>query len=117
MSMGQPVVHFEIGCRDSARTQTFFKELFGWSIQEAGPAAMLDTKAGAGINGHITALGHEPHRYVTVYIQVDDLQAYLNKAESLGGKVLVRPVEIATGAFAWFADPDDNIIGLWRPKS
>ena len=114
--MGQPVVHFEIGCRDSARTQAFFKDLFGWSIQQAGPAAMIDTKAGTGINGHITALGHEPFRYVTVYVQVDDVAAALAKAESLGGKTQVPPVEIPTGTFAWFTDPDGNTIGLWKPK-
>jgi predicted enzyme related to lactoylglutathione lyase len=62
-------------------------------------------------------LGHEPFHYVTVYVQVDDLPAYLKKAESLGGKTLVPPVEIPQGSFAWFADPDGNTIGLWKPRS
>jgi predicted enzyme related to lactoylglutathione lyase len=114
--MGQPVVHFEIGCRDRARTATFFSQLFNWNMQEAGPATMIDTAGGGGITGHITALGHEPHHYVTVYVQVDDPRAYLAKAQTLGGKILVPPVEIPTGTFAWFADPDGNTIGLWKPK-
>ena len=114
--MGQPVVHFEIGCRDSAKTAAFFSKLFDWKTTAAGPAAMIDTGGSVGIQGHITALGHEPHHYVTVYVQVDDLKAYLDKAQSLGGKTLVPPVEIPTGTFAWFADPDGNTIGLWKPK-
>jgi uncharacterized protein len=114
--MGQPVVHFEIGCRDRGTTAAFFSKLFNWTMQEAGPATMIDTAGNGGINGHITALGHEPHHYVTVYVQVDDVQAYLAKAQALGGKVLVPPVEIPTGTFAWFADPDGNTIGLWKPK-
>jgi len=114
--MGQPVVHFEIGCRDRACTSDFFGKLFGWKVQEHGMASMIDTGAGTGINGHITALGHEPHNYVTVYVLVDDVQAYLTKAESLGGKTLVKPVEIPEGIFAWFADPDGNAIGLWKAK-
>lgn len=114
--MGQPVVHFEIGCRDRSRTEAFFGNLFGWSIQQSGPASLIDTGGGTGINGHITALGHEPHNYVTVYVQVDDVPAYLAKAESLGGKTLVPPVEIPQGIFAWFADPDGNTIGLWKVK-
>jgi predicted enzyme related to lactoylglutathione lyase len=113
--MGQPVVHFEIGCRDQGRTAKFFTDLFGWAIQPAGPAAMIDT-GGGGINGHITALGHEPYHYVTVYVQVDDVPGYLARAESLGGKTLVPPVEIPEGTFAWFVDPDGNAIGLWKPK-
>jgi predicted enzyme related to lactoylglutathione lyase len=114
--MGQPVVHFEIGCRDSAKTSSFFSDLFGWKMQAMGPAAMIDTAAGSGIQGHITALGHEPHRYTIFYVQVDDVQNYLDKAGALGGKTLVPPVEIPTGIFAWFADPEGNTIGLWKPK-
>jgi uncharacterized protein len=114
--MGQPVVHFEIGCRDRERTERFFSDLFGWSISPMGPASMINTGGAGGIQGHITALGHEPHHYVTVYVQVDDLAAALARAESLGGKTLVPPVDIPTGSFAWFADPDGNVIGLWRPK-
>jgi hypothetical protein len=41
--MGQPVVHFEIGCRDRAKTEQFFADLFGWHIQQNGPASMIDT--------------------------------------------------------------------------
>jgi predicted enzyme related to lactoylglutathione lyase len=114
--MGQPVVHFEIGCRDRVKTAAFFSQLFGWKTQEAGPATMIDTGGSGGINGHITALGHEPHHYVTVYVQVDDVKAYLDKAQKFGGKTLVPPVEIPTGTFAWLADPEGNTIGLWKPK-
>lgn len=30
--MGHPVVHFEIGCKDSAKTQDFYAKLFGWKL-------------------------------------------------------------------------------------
>jgi len=114
--MSHPVVHFEIGCRDSAKTQEFYAKLFDWQIQPAGPAAMIET-GGTGINGHITALGHEPHNFVTVYVQVDDIPAYLAKAEGLGGKKVVGPIEIPTGSFAWMTDPEGTIIGLFKPKA
>jgi len=114
--MGQPVVHFEIGCRDAAKTSKFFAELFGWNMSAFGPATMIDTGTKEGIMGHITALGHEPHNYVTVYAQVDDLQAYLNKVGKLGGKTIVPPTEVpGAGHFAWFSDPDGNVLGLWKP--
>ena len=112
--MAHPVVHFEIGCRDSEATQNFYMNLFGWQTQQMGPAAMIST--GEGIGGHITALGHEPFRYTIFYVQVEDVQAYLDKAKSLGGKMLVPPVEIPTGTFAWMSDPEGNTIGLWKPK-
>jgi predicted enzyme related to lactoylglutathione lyase len=113
--MGRPVVHFEIGCRDAKKTQEFYTKMFGWNITEAGPAAMIAPEH-PGISGHITALGHEPHHYTTFYIDVQDVGAYLKKAESLGGKTLVPPVEIPTGTFAWMQDPEGNTVGLWKPK-
>jgi uncharacterized protein len=114
--MGRPVVHFEIGCRDSQKTQDFYSKLFDWKITAAGPAAMIASE-GNGIAGHITALGHEPHNYTTFYVDVEDVAAYLKKAESLGGKTLVPSIEIPTGTFAWMQDPEGNTIGLWKPKA
>jgi predicted enzyme related to lactoylglutathione lyase len=112
--MGQPVVHFEIGCKDIAKTEQFFGELFGWKTQRNGPASMIDTGRQQGIPGHITTLGHEPEHYTIFYVEVDDVQAYLDKATSLGGKTVVPPVKIPTGTFAWFSDPDGNTIGLLK---
>jgi uncharacterized protein len=108
-----PIIHFEIGCRDLPKAQSFFSSLFDWQIKSAGPAATIDT--GGPVGGHITALGHEPFHYTTFYVQVDDVQAYLDKANSLGGRTLVPPIDIPTGTFAWFSDPDGNTIGLFRP--
>ncbi len=115
--MGQPVVHFEIGCKDRQKTEQFFSKLFGWQINQMGPASMIDTAAKGGIPGHITELGHEPFHYTIFYVQVDDVQKSLDDASALGGKMLVPPVDIPTGTFAWFADPEGNTIGLWKPKA
>ena len=114
--MGRPVVHFEIGCRDSVKTSDFYAKLFDWKITPTPSAGFIRTGAGKGIDGHITALGHDPQNYVTVYVEVDDIQAYLKKATELGGKTRVPPVKIAAGQFAWFTDPDGNIVALLQPK-
>ena len=58
----------------------------------------------------------EPYNYVTIYVQVDDLDAYLERAGKLGGKTLVPPTEVpGMGRFAWLADPEGTIVGLWKP--
>ena len=115
--MGRPIVHFEIGCRDMKKSSQFYADLLDWNMQEFGPATMIDTGGTEGIGGHMTTLGHEPHNYVTVYAQVDDLQAYLDKAETLGGKTVIPPTEVPDmGHFAWISDPEGTIVGLWKPK-
>ena len=111
--MAHPVVHFEIGCRDVVKTGKFFGDLFGWNIGQ-GPAPAIDTGVAGGISGHITALGHEPQHYTIFYVEVEDVQVALDKAASLGGKMLVPPIKIPTGTFAWFADPEGNTIGLLK---
>jgi predicted enzyme related to lactoylglutathione lyase len=115
--VGQPVTHFEIGCKDQTKTSDFYSRLFDWNIQQMGPAAMIDTGSQEGIQGHITALGHEPHNYTAFYVHMDDIAAYLEKAKVLGGRPIVGPIDIPTGSFAWFADPEGNTIGLFQQKA
>lgn len=108
-------MHFEIGCRDTAKAQEFYSSLFGWSTAQMGPALMINTGAQEGIQGHFTALGHEPFHYTIFYVNVDDIDAYLAKCGSLGGSTLVPKVDIpGYGAFAWLKDPDGNVVGLWK---
>lgn len=113
--VAHPVVHFEIGCRDRAKTERFFTDLFGWHMQQKGPASMIDAASQRGIPGHITSLNHEPYHYTMFYVEVDDVQASLDKAVALGGKIVVPPIKIPTGTFAWFSDLDGNTIGLLKP--
>jgi hypothetical protein len=58
-----------------------------------------------------------PHvpAYVTFYVDVDDLDKYLRRAQELGGSKVLGPMVIGRiGAFAMFADPDGNLVGLFR---
>jgi predicted enzyme related to lactoylglutathione lyase len=113
--VGRPVVHFEIGCRNLTRAGDFYSKLFGWQITTAGPASTIQTGSPQGIPGHMTSLGHEPEHYTMFYVDVEDVQAALDQAVEMGGKKLVGPIKIPTGTFAWFADPDGNMIGLLKP--
>ncbi len=113
--MGAPIVHFEIGCQDQPRVSKFYADLFGWEIQPFGDVAMFNTGSETGIQGHINALGHEPHNYVTVYAEVEDIDAMLARVQELGGKTIVPATEVpGAGHFAWFADPEGTPFGLWK---
>jgi predicted enzyme related to lactoylglutathione lyase len=104
------VVHFEIGGTDTDKAAEFYEALFGWNIA-AGPVRSI---SGAGMTGHLNALGHEPHNYCLVYVGVDDVDASLAKAEGLGARKLVGPIPIPTGRFAWILDPTGTTIGLFE---
>lgn len=119
--MTAPVVHFEIGCKDIKAARDFYSKMFGWTyapemptmgmIDNLGPYAAAKTD---GIGGHLSALGHEPHKYVTIYVAVPDIGATLAQVAKLGGKTIVPKTEVpGMGHFAWFEDPQGNVIGLW----
>jgi len=113
---GCPVVHFEIGCTDTEATNKFYTSIFGWSGNVSPTASFINTNSDKGVQGHITNLGHEPKHYVTFYIEVNDINAYLLNIEAAGGKKIVGPVKLPDGKeFAWFMDPDSNVIGLLTP--
>lgn len=112
-----PVVHFEIGCSGGEETRAFFARLFGWEISSRDAGMVINTGGAGDISGHIVELAREWGPYVTVYVEVEDLEAYLKKAGELGGKTLVPPVTLAgQGSFAWLAAPEGNIIGIWKPE-
>src|SRR5687768_541243 len=112
--MPNPVVHFEVMGSNRAALHAFYSELFGWHVQDTPEMSygVVDTHAGEGINGGI---GEAPDgsTVVTFYAAVEDLQATLDKAESLGGKTAM-PVQEIPGVvtLAQFLDPDGNRIGI-----
>ena len=111
--MGSPVVHFEILGKDGKKSQDFYGSLFGWSIDANNPMnyGMVSAPDGAGIGGGVGPTMDKP--LVTIYVSVDDLAASLRKAESLGGKTVMPPMDVPGGPkIAQFSDPDGNVIGL-----
>jgi len=109
-----PVTHFEINAQDAPATQKFYRDLFGWGIDTNNPDnyGMIDTKnKGAGINGGIGA-SQQGRSWVTFYVECDDPAATLAKAERLGGRRVMEPMESMNVVYALFADPEGNVIGL-----
>jgi predicted enzyme related to lactoylglutathione lyase len=115
--VGAPVAWFEITGQHPKELAEFYAKLFDWSIRDSGDASymLIDTAtAGEAIGGGIGA-AQDAAGGVTVYMKVDDLQAYLHKAERLGGQTVVPPTDLPGefGRFAMFADPEDHVVGLW----
>lgn len=121
--MANPVVHFEIGCINSEAQQEFYGSLFDWDINQVDDQwsyGLVQHEEG-GIGGGISRSGEEPPRpLVTFYVMVDDLQAYLDKAVSLGGTQVLPPMDMEVNenkfSIAGFIDPEGNYIGLFKPQ-
>ena len=116
--MPNPIVHWELNTKDAKKTKEFMASLFGWHVDSNNPMdyGMIDTHTEKGLNGGIQDSDQAP-KGTTVYIEVDDLQAYLDKAESLGGKT-VMPIVVVPNmvTMAMFSDPQGNVFGLVKSE-
>jgi len=113
--MASPVVHFEIASTDPAGTKRFVADMFGWKLEDIpGPFeySMVDTGVeGAirgGVGGSPTGEGH-----TTFYVEVDEVQAALEKAKELGGQALMGPQEIPGGSkIGLITTPAGQLLGV-----
>ena len=121
--MAQPVVHFEIIGSDPAKLRSYYGQLFGWEFQigdatteavsQPGSYGFVDgATTGGGINGGVGG-GDGYEGRVLFYVGVPNVEAALQKAESLGGKRQMGPEGTpGTLVVGQFTDPEGNLIGV-----
>ena len=116
-SKGSPVVRFDIGCKNSEKTQEFYSTVFGWKMSPAQHNTEVDTLSHEGIHGSITSLGHEPHQYIMIYVEVPSITDALKEIEVSGGSNHIGPLPTGNGQyFAWVKDSEGNMIGIISTK-
>lgn len=111
--MAGEVIHFEVVGPDGAALQDFYRSLFDWTVDASNPMSYGIVAGGnGGIGGGISA-SQDGGAMVTFYVQVDDLQAALDKAGELGGQTVMPPMDVPGGpSIALFKDPQGNTVGL-----
>jgi len=112
--VGNAVVHFEVAAADDRLLATFYGELFGWRLRDLAGSGytVIDTCAGHGINGGI-ARSQTGEPWSTFYVEVEDPQATLDQANSLGGTTAMPVTDIGGAAtIAMLKDPDGLPVGL-----
>ncbi len=115
--MPNPVTWFEIIGKDAIKLQNFYRDVFGWKLSppvpEMGNYSLFDND-GRGLGGGIGEGGEGPAR-VTIYIEVEDPQAYLDRVTRAGGKTLMEVTSVTDMVtIAMFADPEGHTIGLLK---
>ena len=120
------IVHFEIPADDEGRARTFYREVFGWQLQEMpelqytivmttpiDEQTQLPTEPGAINGGLMKRSADTPSPVLTV--DVESIDDSLKQIEAAGGSAVKGRTEIpGMGAFAYFKDPEGNVMGLWE---
>ena len=118
--MKNRVTWFEIIGKDAGALHKFYGEVFGWKltppVAEMGNYSMLaeqgptDKGAGGGIGG-------DPNdgARVSIYIEVDDPQRYLDRAQRAGATILMPATQITPDTMiGMFRDPAGNTNGVLK---
>jgi predicted enzyme related to lactoylglutathione lyase len=110
-----PVVHFEINVKNNNKAKAFYSKLFNWKINVIPQMGYGLVDAGGGKKSQINGgLSENTKTYVTVYVQVPDLNATMAQAKKMGSKVVMKRQDLPEMglAIAIFRAPDGNPIGV-----
>ena len=109
------VIHVEVVGKDGPALQSFYSNVFGWTIDTNNPGGygLFRAPDGEGVGGGIGAAQDGGAGHVTFYVHAEDPQATLDRVEAAGGRVLMPLTEVAPETtVALFADPEGHVVGL-----
>lgn len=124
--MSGRVVHFEIPFDDGDRARSFYRDAFGWDVREmpgmdytavsTGPVSEQGAPTEPGyINGGMFQRSADALKSPVVTVGVDSIDAALERVERLGGKTVQDRAPVGEmGFYAYFTDPEGNVMGLWE---
>lgn len=109
------IVHIEIPSRNHEESGKFYRELFGWKITAMPEMNYLLWEPAEGPGGGFNPLGEMVKAgEILIYVNSDNIETDLEKARSLGAKIISPKQEITgVGWFGIFEDLTGNKIALY----
>lgn len=109
----------DLGAPDVDAAVSFYRSVFGWTFQSAGPGAggygffQLNGKTVGGV-GPLTEKGASASW--TVYFHSPDADRTAQAVQQAGGNVRIPPMDVFTaGRMAGFTDPTGADFAVWQP--
>jgi predicted enzyme related to lactoylglutathione lyase len=105
--------HIEWSTTDLEKTRDLLSGLFGWKFESWGEDYMIYTTPKGVGGGIMKADKVEPGKSPFVYVDVPEIEPYLEKAIELGAEIGVPKTQIPeVGWYAHIKDQDGNIFGI-----
>jgi predicted enzyme related to lactoylglutathione lyase len=114
----RPLAHLELHTTDLRGARAFYSELLGWrpELIEAAERTYLALDLGDGPSGGIVECGTERSLWLP-YVSVPRVDSATERAEQLGGSVMLPPREGPAGWRSVVRAPDGGEIAFWQSKS
>jgi predicted enzyme related to lactoylglutathione lyase len=113
--MPNPVMHFQLSSKQPEATAQFYRDLFAWKLNEIPGMGytMIETEPKQGIVGGVGHAKESDAIEVSFYVQVPDVQAALDKAQSLGATITQVPLVVTPElTLGMFKDLEGRSIGV-----
>lgn len=104
----------ELHSGDSAKAKDFYSSLLGWGLEDMEMPGMTYTVIANGEDklGGFPPMPADTPRWLP-YVTVDDVDARVEKAKSLGATVASEPMSVpGVGRMATLVDPVGGVIAL-----
>ena len=96
--VSNPVVRWQVIAPDPEATSRFFKQLFGWETNRDNALGYREVPAGeGGFPGGIWPAPDGVKPFIQLFVRVDDLDASIERATSLGARVIVPKTALPDG--------------------
>ena len=115
---GNSVVHLELHTGDLRGAVAFYGRLFGWHPERihAGTGSYLALEIGDRVGGGVVECEAKVPLWLP-YVAVPDIAETTERAQGLGGDVLLGPREGPAGWRSVVSTPGAGEVAFWQPKN
>jgi len=118
--MPNPVVRWQMLSLQPEKVAEFYQKLFSWKTSRANALGYREMLGGvpSSIDGGVWPAPPESTTFVQLFVEVEDVDSSIAKAEKLGAKVLVPKSVLPDGdTMAVLQDPTGMSFGICRLRS
>lgn len=122
------VVHFELPFDNADRAKKFYKEAFGWQMQDLPEMKyiLISTvqtdekqmpKEPGAINGGMFRRGEteDTPDHISIAIDVKNIDDAIKQIKNAGGLIIKEKMQVGDmGQIAYFKDTEGNILSVWQ---
>jgi predicted enzyme related to lactoylglutathione lyase len=111
---GAGISYLRIPADDPKPTATFYRRVFGWTVDTSRPDPSFEDGTGHVIGHFTTDTAVAGEAGVRPYIYVERVDDALEKVIANGGAVVTAPYPEGDLWVATFRDPAGNVLGVWQ---
>ena len=119
--MKNPICFWELASHNAEKSVRFFEKVFEWDFKVNEKIGIYEIESGDQAElfsgGGIFTLKKAKLPFLTMYIQVDDIEVKAGMIEKEGGLITIKPFELESGTkICLFNEPSGVTFAMLEPS-